>query len=205
MVALKHQLDLMAWLNPIREVGRRITNDTPAWREIGEVALNRVRSNFLESRGAEPWAELAPSTLLNRARGVSGRGQVFKRGASIGPASREEHRLLERTESASGHFARTQLGRDIKRSLTSRARKAVEGAKPLIWTGRLLRSNYVRVGQGFAEVYNPLVQAKRLFFGWTESKPNTPARNPYYLRPEDRAEISNILLRWIFSPLAGFR
>lgn len=195
-------MDLMQWLDPIREVNRRINNDTPAWRQVGEIALNRVKQNFLDSRGAEPFAELAPSTLLARARGVKGTGQVFKRGKSQGPATRNEQRLLDHTESATDHFARTQLGHNIKRALTARARKAVENAKPLIWTGRLLRANYVRVGPGFAEVYNGLVQAKRLFFGWTATKPNTPARNPYFLHPEDRSQILNVLMTWMLSPLS---
>lgn len=188
------------------EVSGRLRDPTPMFRQIGEVMINRVRSNFLESRGADgPFAELAPSTLLNRARGVGGRGRVFKGRASVGPASRAEHRLLQHTESATDHYRRTQLGHDVKRSLTKTARKNVESAKPLIWTGRLLRANYLRITSAYAEVYNGLKQAKRLFFGWTGAGPQTPSRNPYVLRDVDSQEIKTIIKRWIFSPLTGGR
>lgn len=173
----------MQWLDPIREVRRRLNNDTPAWRQVGEIALNRVKSNFLESRGAEPWADLAPSTLLNRARGVSGKGQVYKKS-----------------------ILKTDTGKRLKtRQLTKKASALIEDAKPLIWTGRLLRSMAVRIAEGSAEVYSGLVQANRLFHGWTETKPHTPARSPFFLRQDDRAEILRVLMDWVTAPLGDAR
>jgi hypothetical protein len=202
-VNLANKIELDGWLRPLAAAAGRLRDMTPAYREVGEIMLNRVRSNFLESRGQAPWEELAPSTLLARARGVSGKGRVFKSGKSVGPASRSEHRLLEHAESATDHFRRTQLGHDVSRTLTKGARARVENAKPLIWTGRLLRANYLRVSSTFAEVYNSLVQAKRLFYGWKGAGPQTPSRNPYFFPEEDRRKARDVFKRWIFAPLMG--
>ena len=70
-------------------------------------------------------------------------------------------------------------------------------AKPLIFTGRLLRSMTYVAEREYVDVGTRLAYARRLFFGWTRTQPNTPARNPFLLAPGDQSEIVGIYQRHI--------
>jgi phage gpG-like protein/phage gp36-like protein len=176
-VAFRHSLE-ENWERSFAQVARRADNPMPAHRIVGEMLLGVVQDNF-EAQGGpgERWPDLSDSTLLARARGRSGRGRVeYKR----------------------------RRAADGERAVTPRAAAAILGAKALIWTGRLLRSETWQAARTYVDVGSNLVQAARLFFGSREGvKPVTPARNPFHLTDEVRQSIRETYARWFFGPLTG--
>jgi phage gpG-like protein len=194
MVTMRHTVDFSTWSTPLEEAARAAGDLTPANKQVGELLINIVDRNFATEGGPEKWPELSVETLIARAAGRSGTGQVFHDrvigGAErMGPLGRDAARV------------RAAGGRD----LTARAQKVLDhGAKPLIWSGRLLRSITYRAAELFVDVGSNLVQAARLFFGSrTGVTPVTPARNPFGLTGQDKDDIHRIYVRHLFVWFTG--
>ncbi len=172
---------------------RRLANAEPAHRLIGrEVLVPMVRENF-DTSGQGQWPELAPSTLLARARNPSGKADISRAGGgafrvfssrrSMGPASRAESRLMGLSRGARG--------------LTKRARKTVENVKPLIWSRALYRSMKAIATDEYVDVGTPMIKGRTLFFG----RGRVPARYPFHYRSGDVNAIRRIYVRHIFGKL----
>lgn len=71
---LRLEANFDSWKRAIASAQENARALTPARRAAGEVLLDRVRANFTESGGPIDWEPLAPSTLLSRGRGASGKG-----------------------------------------------------------------------------------------------------------------------------------
>ncbi|HLY95198.1 MAG TPA: hypothetical protein VKP14_10150 [Gaiellaceae bacterium] len=163
-VTLRKQIDTSRWEAPLRDAARRAGDLTPVHRQIGELLTNVVHRNF-DSNGNGRWPDLSVSTLIARARGRTGTAKVFKQ-ARKGVESR---------------------------ALTKHAQTIIEGAKALIWSGRLYRSITYLADRAFVEVGSNLKQAARLFFGSGPGvRPATPARNPFELLPGDEQTIMEL-------------
>lgn len=181
-VTLHHTIDMAGWTGPMREAAARARDLTPVHREIGELLLERVTSNFEAEGGTEKWPPLSVATLLQRARGRSGHAQVFtdrvheieSQGWRMGPLGRNAARV------------RDAFG--AGRGLLKRAQQLLEGAKPLIWSGRLLRSITYDATTTFVDVGSNLVYAARQFFGARNG--TTPARSPFGLTDHDETWIA---------------
>lgn len=160
MATLRMEADFSSWKRAFQGGREALQFMTPAQTEVGEILLDRVRSNFTESRGPDgPWAPLAPSTLERRGAGVTGKGVRGSKGW----------------------------------------RQRISDAKPLIFTGDLFRSlRYAIDVDGSVVVGSALKQAARLFFGWTGAGPQTPARNPFGLRPNDKQRIMGVFVSHLF-------
>jgi len=154
-VAMRMDVDMSGWEDPLRRAAERVRDFRPAHRAIGELLLGEVGENF-RNEGYPPgsWPDLSEVALLARARGRGGMRKILKGGVG---------------------------GRG--RQLTAEAQRAIEGAKPLVWSGRLLRSMTHHAGAAYVDVGTNLVQAARLFFGWDGPGPKTPARNPFNFSP----------------------
>lgn len=181
--ALRYTVDVSGWAQPMREAASRAEDLTPAHRVIGELVLDRTTTNFANEAGPDgPWPALSIATLIQRARGRSGRAQVFADKVIERPSK-------QGTKSLGG------------RALTKRAQNVIEGAKELVFSGRLLRSLHSLATATYAEVGSNLVYAARQFFGWTETQPHTPARNPFHLTDADESSILRIYTDYLFGGL----
>ncbi len=189
-VTLRHEFDTSLWSSKLEEAARGAADPMGggAGEQIGELGLNVVHRTFDNEGGARRWPELSDATLIARARGRNGRGKVFRDSSDARAAS-------------GGHGLKGNIASGAV-PVTARAAKIIEGAKPLIWSGRLLRSTAYAVGQAFVDIGSNLVQAARLWFGY---KDITPARNPFDFTPEDNRQILAIVSRRIFGPLTGAR
>lgn len=189
MSALLYSVDFEPWAAPLSIAARRARDMGPALRDIGELGVAFVRRNFDDGGGPNRWPDLAPSTLLNRARhpnGPSGGAarKVFRARAQMGPAHAREAAVLERG------------GRG--RALRKAARAIIENAKPLIWTKALYRDIRAVVGGDFVDVGSTMVKSWTLFFGSRlGKKPVVPARNPFGMTPGDEASILGIIARHV--------
>jgi hypothetical protein len=136
-------------------------------RVIGDLLVGVTRRNMLASGGPVNWPELAPATLLARARGRSGRQKVFVKAS------------------------KKQKGQ--QRIMTKRAQAIIAGAKPLIFSKRLFNSLTYLARRDAVLVGSNLVYASRQFLGGG----NVPARWPFGLTRGDRQEIRSIYSKWI--------
>jgi phage gpG-like protein len=186
-VFLRHTFDSSRWDEGLREAMRRASDLSPVHRQIGDAAVGWARRNFDTQGINHDWAPLSPATLIQRAKGRSGKVEIYER-----------------------HVGRDGQGRYVKGSrggLTDRAKETMAGAKPLIWSGRLLRSMTYLAGAKWVDVGSNLVQAARLFFGAASGAPTywngrqtkpTPARNPFGLTPSDEAEVWRMYVDWLW-------
>lgn len=186
---MNFQIDLSGWETAFDGTARRLNHLEPVHRQIGELGVEMTKNNIDAGGGSETWEDLAASTLLARARNPSGKEgkggkQVFKRGRVHGPISKREH-------SVSGG----------ETALTKRARRTIENAKPLYWTGKLYKSITYSETPDYVDVGSPLIQSRRLFYGY-DGKIKTPARSPFGFRPNDAEDISRLYARYIFGEIA---
>ncbi len=169
---LDFQIDMAPWVEAMAGAGQRVANMRPAHRAIGELLEDMTRQNIQAGGGNEPWPPLALSTLINRARDPSGRGKVSR-----------------------GVFTK-------KGTFKAAADRAIMGAKPLIWSGKLLRSIRYDAQNEYCDVGTPMIKGRTLFFGgkgWHGSR--VPARYPFRFRVGDVERISAIYVNHIFDGL----
>src|SRR5258708_6539454 len=120
MVTMRHTVDFSTWSTPLQKAARAAGDLTPANKQVGEQLVAIVDRNFAPSGGPEHWPALSVETLIARARGRSGSGQVFGKGGArrAGPLGHDAARVAD--------------ARGRGRGLTARAQHVLEGAKPLI-------------------------------------------------------------------------
>ncbi len=188
MVTLRHSFDAAKWEGALQLGAYRARDLRPVHEPIGAFLVGVVQRNIDRGGARGDWPDLSEATLLARARGRSGRGQVFKRAQLV-----EDMKAIE---AASDFDSRSQFKRRLgARALTKRAATLIEGAKALIFSGRLLRSITYLAEATYVDVGSNLVYAARQFFGSAPGvKPVTPARNPFELLDEDEAEILRMYL-----------
>jgi hypothetical protein len=189
MVSLGFSFDASPWHRAFEDGLRRVRSLRPVLEEVGNIGVALTQRNIEASGGPTTWPDLAPSTLIARARHPSGpeRGasrQVFKGRANVGPASSREDRVL---------------GYAGARALTKRARRTIENAKPLIWTRELLRTIRKSVGEDYVDYGSGLIKSWTLFLG----SRTVPARNPFGRTAADNASIMGAFMRHIFGHLKG--
>lgn len=168
-VFLRYDLDTSSWERQLGAAAARATSLLPANRRAGEVILKAVTRNFATGGAHHDWKPLAASTLLNRARGRGGGGQVWKK-----------------RRSAAG-----------ERVMTAHASRLVADARPLVWSGKLLRSNTTQAAEDHVDVGTNHPGGARLYFGSAPGvRPVTPARNPLELLPPDEQEIERTYIEF---------
>jgi hypothetical protein len=163
---LDFQIDTSQWGEALAGAARRVGNMTPAHREIGRLLVDMSRQNIETGGGNEKWAPLALSTLINRARNPSGR------------AGRTPRKVFTKK----GFFR-------------AAADRAIMAARPLIWSGGLLRSMRFDAQRDYVDVGTPMVKGWGLFYS---KRPKLPARYPYRFRVGDEERISDIYLKRIW-------
>ena len=174
----RSELELGEWATALRSVAARVGDMTPANRQVGEKVLFAIARNF-ETNGAEgEWAPLSEATLIQRAKGRSGKAQVWK-----GKGAKRTYTVgaVRTMEGAKALIDSTRL----IGSITYRA-----------------VSEYVDIGS------NVIYAAAQFFGlpgprKWGRATVKAlPARNPLKLLASDEADIERIYVDFI---LAGLR
>ena len=157
---------------------RRGHDFTPALEEIGEQMVASITTNFLVGGRPEKWPPLSLATLFARVGGVK---RAFK---------------------AKFHKRREYSVDGLK----ERARSVMTAAKPLIDTGRLMKSiTYKLRGRHGVAVGTNVVYGAIHQFGGKAGRGHSvtiPARPFLVVQDEDLQEIGEILKRHIAEALA---
>lgn len=169
MAGLKITIDDRQARRDLARIERRLGNLRPVMRDIGELAVNSVRTNFEVGGRPDKWRPLKSATL---------RGQY-----TAGNADRKRRRVV-----------RTKAGK-----ISSGFARFATGKKILIGSGRLMRSITSRAGARRVEVGTNVKYAAIHHFGGRAGRNRSaeiPARPYMLLQTTDVQEIQAILARF---------